>query len=1133
MNHEQSAPERLRAIKTLPSLIAYLRDELEWPIEPNATDDELIFDYDAAELGLAPEHAAQIKQIRQLRPLEGQQPWGIFWVNFEKKRLPVVMLRRILGHLVIKKRASANKAAQRAWHANDLLFISAYGEDTDRAITFAHFAHDEDSPGDLPVLKVLGWDDGDTVLHLADAHRTLSEKLRWPADPDNLDAWRAQWAAAFTLRHREVIHTTQELVGELARLATTIRRRADAILAGETDRGPMRRLYTAFKTALIHDLTEDDFADVIAQTFAYGLLAARFSRPAGIAVDNIVDMIPPTNPFLRELLGEFLAVAGRKRGAFDFDELGIQDVVELLNHANAEAVKSDFGNRARGEDPVIHFYEYFLKAYDKRKKVQRGVFYTPQPVVSYIVRSVHELLQTEFGLADGLADTTTWGEMAQRNKDLKIPDGARPEDPFVLILDPATGTATFLVEAIEVIFTQLQKKWKDAKKTPDQMIKLWNDYVPKSLLPRLYGYELMMAPYTIAHMKLGLKLAEIGARLGELVFHLATDQRAHIYLTNSLEPAGDDKQGVLEGIFPALAHEAAAVNRVKQGKRFTVVIGNPPYSGHSANKGPWITELLLSYKESPQLRKPAQAKWLSDDYVKFIRLSEVTLAGTSTGILGFITNHSYLDNPTFCDMRRSLVRNFPRIDLLDLHGSVKRGAAVNGVLQDENVFDIQQGVSIGLFTRCLGLPGAVTRADLSGSRPEKYQFLNNHTLRSIAVTSIVPQAPRYLFIQEDSDLRAEYEVFWPVQRAFGANGDPAPGIVTTHDDFAISWTEAEARKKVATLLDTQTEEAARRAFTLCSQSQWDYRRAKRELSSGEWRNKTTQILYRPFDLRWTVFDSNVAVHRRERVSKHFFRRDNVGLITCRQMSRSADQWAQVWVTKWLIESTSISNRTKEINYLLPLRIFDEGDGTDLFARSKGNHTTVHSGLSDDFSRQCAQRLQVNAVAADDVFKYAYSVFHSVAYRRRYAPFLGQDFPRLPLTSSLDLFRALAKLGGELVALHLMESSKLDKHITKWIVGKNPEVEKVTYSDETVWTDKSQSEGFRGVAENVWNFHIGGYQVCEKWLKDRKGRTLTADDIDHYHRIVVALSETIRLMAEIDNVIEQHGGWPGAFQSKAK
>ncbi len=360
----------------------------------------------------------------------------------------MVVLRRILRALVIKQRQSANKSHQAAWELHDLLFISSYGETEHRDLTFAHFSDPE--AGDLPALKVLGWDDEDTVLHLDHAHQTLREKLRWPEDDADVTRWRDTWSEAFTLRHREVITTSKALAVRLAGLAVAIRKRVNRILAVESEAGPVRKLHSAFKEALIHDLSADDFADMYAQTITYGLLSARVSRPAGLVAENVADMVPVTNPFLRDLLSTFLTVGGRK-GKIDFDEVGINEVVQTLREAHMEAVLRDFGDRNPEEDPVVHFYELFLKEYDPKKRMQRGVFYTPRPVVSFIVRSVDELLRAEFGLTDGLADTATWGEMAQRHPDMQIPKGAKPEEPFVQVLDPACGTGTFLVEVIDLI----------------------------------------------------------------------------------------------------------------------------------------------------------------------------------------------------------------------------------------------------------------------------------------------------------------------------------------------------------------------------------------------------------------------------------------------------------------------------------------------------------------------------------------------------------------------------------------------------------------------------------------------------------------------------------------------------------
>jgi hypothetical protein len=671
--------ERLRSIKSFPQLVTYLRDELDWPIESDDVED-LSFDYQAEELGLDAKTAVKIKEIKQLRPFVSGQPWGIFFVEFENRKLPVVVLRSILSHLVVKKRASANKSDAKRWQPEDLLFISAFGdENTDqREIAFAHF-HQE--AGDLPTLRVLGWDGADTPLKLEYVGAALRDKLHWPLDEDDLEAWRRQWSSPFRHRVGHVIRTADMLAQVLAGLARRIRDAATTLLAAEIEKGPLTKLYKAFQTALIHDLKPEDFADTYAQTITYGLLTAAISRTdmsgelgTALIAENVTDMVPITNPFLREMLQEFLKVGGRK-GGIDFDLLGVQDVVELLRGPETDlpAILRDFGNRTRGEDPVIHFYEHFLSAYNKKLKIQRGVFYTPRPVVSYIVRSVHELLQTEFGLEDGLADTTTWGEMVKRSvppaiasgsaaATLEIPEGVSPDTPFVQVLDPATGTATFLVEVIDVLYRHLKAKWElgGLKAMPvlpptsfprraTSFGEYWNQYVALSLLRRLHGYELMMAPYAIAHMKIGLKLAETGYRFG-------TEERARIYLTNALEPWV--KQLPLIG-FDALAHEAAAVNEIKRHKRFTVIIGNPPYSKSSQNQSAWIDGIMEEYKRTVRAAE-TQIQALSDDYSKFLRLAHFTLESSKQGILGYITNNGWLDGPLFRDMRSSMMLFFSK-----------------------------------------------------------------------------------------------------------------------------------------------------------------------------------------------------------------------------------------------------------------------------------------------------------------------------------------------------------------------------------------------------------------------------------------------------------------------------------------
>ncbi|MFA6165420.1 MAG: type ISP restriction/modification enzyme [Gemmatimonadaceae bacterium] len=1121
----------LANIKTLPQLIAYLRDQMGWPIEQDSfvNVDDLFYDFTADELGIDPRTSAKISEIKRLKPLSTRQPWGVFFVKFEPKKLPVVALRRILSQVALKKRPSANSAERTAWAADDLLFVSNYGEGAERQISFAHFAKPQDGR-DLPTLKVLGWDNRDTALHLDAVAQELTEHLAWPDDDTNAEAWRAQWRAAFTLGHREVVTTSKELSIRLAELARNIRDRIKTSLAIETEKGPLTRLMMAFQTALVHDLDADGFADMYAQTIAYGLLSARIADPTKKTADDFAAHMR-TNPFLRELMEIFLSVGGRRGKAggpgIDFDELGVSEVVQLLDDdkTNMEAVVRDFGDKNPQEDPVIHFYESFLREYDAKERMQRGIFYTPRPVVSFIVRSVDKLLRSEFGLEDGLADTTTWREFAERHGTLKIPKGVLPEQAVVQILDPATGTGTFLVEVIDLVHETMIGKWARQGMDKAAIAVRWNEYVPRDLLPRLHAYELLMAPYAIAHLKVGLKLYETGYRF-------ESEERARIYLTNALAPASSGQIGT--SLLPALAHEANAVDEIKRTQRFTVVLGNPPYAGHSVNNQiDWIVDKVYDYKRGfADLQKPGQAKWLQDDYVKFIRLAEHLLAEVPIGTLGYITNHSYLDNATFKGMRRHLMKSFERIAVLDLHGNSKKKETLADGTPDKNVFEIQQGVAVMLA--CRGThDAAVAHGDLLGTREQKYSWLLQRDIATAGLSAISPAPELYLFRKQDMALAAEYAAMLPLDWIMAENGDPAPGIVTTHDEFAISWTREEAVEKVERFLATRTEAEARKLFTLCSQDQWNYARAKRELRDGQWRMQVIRILYRPFDWRWTVFNPNVAVHRRERVMRHMIAGENVGLICTRQ---TKDQWG-AFVTRDVCGHKTCG--AYDINYLFPLELQPPLDELALVPTEPRPNI---SKRAIDKMRLALPPAAAPLVTPANVFDYMYGVFHCSGFRRKYEELLRSDFPRVPVSSNPDLFQRLVSLGGKLVRLHLMETEGKPLALRMRGDSRAPVVERVGWCDDSVWLDAPATSGglstavgtigFAGVSREVWEFHVGGYQVCEKWLKDRKGRTLSKDDIAHYQRIVVALTETIRLMAEIDVVIEQHGGWPGAFRSES-
>lgn len=1152
----------LDKITTFGSLIEYLRDELDWPIEEMSFDD-LTYEWDPREFGLKADEVAGQVEIKQLRPIE-REPWGIFFLSLPHRKIPVTVLRRILGSLAPKKRASANPGGRAVWAKTDLLFIAAHGEGAERGLAFAHF-HEDKSHGDLPTLKLLGWDGADTVRRLSATHDTLKKQLHWRDGGETDDAWRLRWNDAFREKAGEVVATSKAMAKELASLAREIRRRANELLVEENDQGPLRKLHTAFKEALIHDLEFDDFADMYAQTIAYGLLSARISRESGALVaDNAADLAPPTNPFLKELLETFLQAGGRK-GGMDFDELGVNDVIELLRRANMEAVLRDFDDRNPNEDPVIHFYELFLKEYDAQKRMQRGVFYTPRPVVGFIVRSVDEVLRDQFGLEDGLASTATWGEVIAAKPEIVLPEGAKASDPFVRILDPATGTGTFLVETIDLIWNQMRDKWRKAGKRDAEITALWNDYVPNHLLPRLYGFELMMAPYAIAHMKLGLKLHETGYRFG-------SDERARIYLTNALEPAQDfDMQ--LRFMSEALAHEAQAANAAKD-VRFTVVVGNPPYAGHSTNNSiKSIVDKVHDYKRDwPDLLKPGQGKWLQDDYVKFIRLSQSCLDLTSTGVFGFITNNSWLDNPTFKGMRERILASFSFLRVIDLHGNYKRGRSPNGE-KDENVFeDVAQGVAITIGRAEVSSDNReVGRTDILGTVEAKLEWLSGTVMSKATSTMFEVLAPENLFVILDAQSREEFRLFPSLREVINQYGDPAPGIVTTHDEFAVSFDRDEQIAKVRSLVASTDEARAREKFQLCTQDQWNYEAAKTRLASETWLQDIGPIGYRPFDARVSVFNSDVAVHLRNRATAHMRDFENVALVTTRQRSQDAGPWPNVFVSDLPIESTAISNKTKEINYIFPLWLKPNGSETRALpniAPDFSARLAKLTGLTWDDCIDAPRQVElagvlptkpeqtamfatrrergdlVGSFGPRDVFDWIYAVLHSPAYRARYADYLKSDFARIPLPTSRELFQALVPLGTELVALHLLDSAAApalkDPQAVRFAGHGEARVEQAG-----VWTPPSggrvtisDHRWFEGVPARVWNFHIGGYQPAQKWLKDRAkkggkkaspGRVLTAEDQLHYRRMIAAMDRTIDLMAEIDRVIDKHGGWPGAFK----
>jgi hypothetical protein len=891
------------------------------------------------------------------------------------------------------------------------------------------------------------------------------------------------------------VTTPRDLAVRLAGVTHFIRDQIIAALASGDDdvKTSLNQQYQAFVDVLLPALKPEEFADLYAQAITYGLFAAKISAPAG-TVFTFEDAYKYLrgNPFIRKL---FMDVNEQ------VDEMALiqpylKDIVSLLNRADFNSILADFGHRTRTEDPVVHFYETFLATYDPKLREERGVYYTPEPVVQFIVRSVDELLKTRFDKPWGLADDS------------------------VKVLDPASGTGTFLYYVIQQVHDEVvNQRHQDG---------LWPEK-SKELLNRLFGFELLLPPYVIAHLKLGLEMQQLGAPLG------GKDERVHVYLTNTLEEASA-RADQLAGLGLNIAKESSDAARVKRDNDIMVVLGNPPYSGTSVNpsrdkdgKLNFIGKLVNDYYfvDGAPLNE-RNPKWLQDDYVKFIRYGEHRIQQTGHGILAFITNHGYLDNPTFRGMRQHLMNTFDEIFVIDLHGNSKKKEVSPDGSKDENVFDIQQGVAIILAVKSpfqsYAKNHTIFHSDIWGERKNKYKYLSSTTLELIEWEEIKPNSPFYLFFPQKLELRDEFEKFIKVIDFMPCY---SLGITTARDDFAVSFDKSTITTRINELVNhSLSNEDIYKKYNLNDTDSWKLNEARISLRNKVSYESIINYNYRPFDIRWTYHNPNFIERDRKEVQSNFYHK-NFGLVTLRH-ARSPEQWNYLFVGECPSDKSFITSLDN--NFVFPLYLYTTPESTagTLFAQSE---TTRQANLAPEFIHEFSEKLGLTYLpdgegdlkatfGPEDVFYYTYAVFHAPTYRRRYAEFLKIDFPRLPLTSDRALFAKLVPLGKELVNLHLLKSSFVDAFITSYPVRGDNKVEKVGYAGGNVWINTQQY--FGGVPEAVWNFKIGGYQVCDKWLKDRKGRVLSAEDISHYQRVVVALKETMRLMEEIDRTIP---GWP--------
>lgn len=880
------------------------------------------------------------------------------------------------------------------------------------------------------------------------------------------------------------VFSAENLAKELAKRTRFLR---DEVISVELEqqqkgKGELYGFYDAFKKYLIANLNEKDFADLFSQTITYGLFAARTRSTNGFNRKLAYDLIPKTIGILRNVF-KFISQGDLPKPM----EVIVDDIAEVLNAANVNTILHEYYKAGKGEDPIVHFYETFLSAYDPATREKRGVYYTPEPVVRYIVRSVHSLLKTHFDMPDGLA-----------NKG-------------VTVLDPAGGTLTFPAEAIKLAVKEFIDKYGEGG---------LNKFISEQILKNFYAFELMMAPYAIGHIKISFLLEELG-------YTMKDDERFKLFLTNTLDME-DLAQNQIPGL-ESLSDESHEAGKIKQKEPILVIMGNPPYSANSANYSEWTEKLMKTDIDGAQSYytvdgKPLgeqNSKLLQDDYAKFLRFSQWKIHKAGQGVVAMITNHGYLNNPTFRGMRQSLIQTFNEIYIIDLHGdSLKKETAPDGS-KDENVFDIRKGTAIAIFIKKKDVKGCkIYQRDIFGLREEKYNWLNKTAFKIKDYEKIKPETPWYFLIKRNTKQIEHYGQWQSVIDIFPFN---STGIKTHRDDFVIDFEPKELLNKLRIFTHKNTpDEIIRETFDLKDNRDWSLTKARIEISKeSNPAHLIHSISYRPFDSRFIIYSEHLIDWPRTEVMQHLLKA-NIGLSVGRQGHVVGEEhpWNLAFISDTILDVNLFyrggvnvfplylykTEEKKKKGGLQGMMLFEPEMEYDKKGRVPNIAPKVFDALEKAYKKK---------PTPEQILYYCYGVLYSNVYREKYAEFLKIDFPKIPFTSDHKLFLQMAEIGEELTELHLMKHKALNKPICKYKGAGEDFIEKPTYNEEAQSIFINKTKYFENISPEVWNYHIGGYQVLEKYLKDRKGRQI--DDPATYCKIVTSVFLTIEIQKKCDKL----------------
>jgi len=912
------------------------------------------------------------------------------------------------------------------------------------------------------------------------------------------------------------VRTPQKLAVVLARKAKLLREQVEKALkiSGENDHLP--KLKETFEKTLIQNITDSQFASMVAETMTYSLLLAILEyskRDHGeFTLTTATDYLPESIPILTDLYSLIKKVSDSMPSIKEAMNL----IIEQLKYTDINKIYKDLSEHG---DNVIYFYEPFLTEYDPKEKKNRGVYYTPPEIADYIIRSVDSLLNKNFGKKNGLSDET------------------------VHILDPAVGTGTFLYYAIQSIWEKTKKEIKVLGE--DIVKKEFNKIVVNHVLKHFYGFEILVAPYAVAHLKITLLLRDLG-------FDFSTtkndddsnNDRLKIYLTNALE---DPRRPVLDLLpFFHIADEIKNANKVKLTEPIIAIIGNPPYSGISLNMQPEMRNLIDRYKkvngEPIKERGALQLeKNLNDDYVKFISFAQSLIENKRQGILAFITNNGFLDNPTLRGMRNNLFNSFDEIYILNLHGNFRRGEKEG----DESVFNIKAGNSISIFVKLLPSQQKPNKKvkyfEIIGSKNKKLSFLkNNDIFKTEGWKNIIPKHEMYYFVPREEKLEDEYNDYFSLNKVFIKG---SAGIITARDNFVIRFDKKDIitnLNKFKENIDINDDDKFCSILGISNKKGWSIPRAKKEFRSiSDFNNYIVDLSYRPFDKRKIFYHKSLIWGMSQPVMRNILGKKNLNLVVCRQVN---EEFRHVFVTNLITESCLISNKSKEINYIYPLYLYtnSESEQIDLLSEEK-----PRPNLSTDLIKDFSEKLGLEFIptgqgdlkrtfGAEDVFYYIYAILHSSSFRNRYSEQLKSDIPKVPTISDKDLLKKLVNEGKKLVSLHLLGNNPFDKDSKnifdepeKWgiNIGKVNErgrsdwqITSIDYKEKTKRLLVNENQYLEGIEKEIWEFKIGTYQICEKWLKDRKKeqRNIT-NELKDFMKIIVSIGKTIKVITKINDL----------------